>query len=314
MTEQDATQSNGLNTPLIRDTKILNLSTQSSSGMLLNGDAKSKVLYELKNYIDYENDDSVEYISVSMPYVVLCNSNYIVNATNNTLLFQHAGGTATITFAYGNYTASTFQAAFQAAVLPYKNGATLDIRYNQTIQKYEMYSSVSTFSLLAGSTCDYILGFSGTFAIPQGVWTALPRCANFLPNARFHVCADFLNNGTILGTTQTQNSTVLATIPNTSKNNNLIVYESDQNEFLLKSCALNSLTLSIVDDNYNLIDFNGVASYFTLRFSIYRRRLPKVQAFSKVLELASKIETGRLYDLLDTVGTMDNILGYDLEE
>ena len=97
-------------------------------------------------------------------------------------------------------------------------------------------------------------------------------------------------------------NSILASVPNNSKNNNLIVYESTENEFILKTLTLNTLTLSIQDDNGNLINFNGVSSYFQLRFSIFRERIPKLLPFKEIVDLAttdqnifSEDETGLIY-------------------
>ena len=273
--------------PLIRDTKILNLSTQSSSGLLLNGDMKSKVYYELKNFIDYETDESVEYISVSMPYVVLCNSNYIINSNNNTLVVYRANNqTNTYTFPVGNYSASSFASQFNVLL-----ANVLTIQYNQITGKYSLIAITYEATLKSQSTIDYIMGFSGDTVIATGTATVLPRVAIFLPVPRFNVCCDFLNNGTVLnGARQFNNSTVIASVPNNSKNNNLIVYESDANEFILKTLTLNSITLSIVDDAGKEIDFNGVASYFQLRFSIFRKKIPRLLPFHQILDLANTTE------------------------
>lgn len=275
-------------TPLIRDTKILNLSTQSSSGYLLNGDYKSKAYYELKNFIDYENDDSVEYISVSMPYVVLCNSNYIINETNNTLnILPQSANLQTYTFPQGNYTATSFMATWKTLI-----PSNYVITFNQLTNKFTIKNTATIASAFTLSgNIDYIMGFSGSVSsvfISNVATLNMPRSCNFLPLPRFNICCDFLNNGTLLSNNSSfGNSIILASVPNNSKNNNLIVYESDANEFILKTLTLNTLTISIQDDNGNLINFNGVSSYFQLRFSIFRKRIPKLLPFKQIVDLAN---------------------------
>lgn len=275
-------------TPLIRDTKILNLSTQSSSGYLLNGDYKSKVYYELKNYIDYENDPTISYISVSMPYVVLCNSNYIITDTNNTLtITTDVGILGTYTFPQGNYTAQTFIVVWKSLV-PSAFTLSLNTNTNKFTITYTGTTppTYTTFSL--SGTIDYIMGFSTSVSSNGTNSVTMPRVCNFLPIPRFNICCDFLNNGTLLSNnSKFTNSIILASVPNNSKNNNLIVYESTENEFILKTLTLNTLTLSIQDDNGNLINFNGVASYFQLRFSIFRERIPKLLPFKEIVDLAT---------------------------
>jgi hypothetical protein len=243
---------------------------------------KSKVYYQLDGYIDYENDETVEYISVSCPYVVLCNSNYIINNTNNVLVVVRNGTTTTYTFPIGNYTASSFASLFQQTLT-----GVMTIQYNQITSKYVLTSLNVASTLSASSTIDYVMGFSGNTTISTTA-TTLSRCVNFLPLPRFNICCDFLNNGTVLsGNRQSNNSCVLASVPNNSKNNNLIVYETDANEFILKTLTLNSLTITILDDNGREVDFNGIASYLQLRFSIFRKKLPRLLPFHKILDLAN---------------------------
>ena len=56
---------------IIKDTKVLHLSTQTTSCILLNGSMKSKAAYDVRGYLNFENDDSIEYITLQMPYVVM---------------------------------------------------------------------------------------------------------------------------------------------------------------------------------------------------------------------------------------------------
>lgn len=279
--------------PLIRDTKVLNLSSQSSSGVLLNGDKKSKVFFELKNYMDFENDPSVEYVSVAVPYVVLVNSCYIINDTNNRLDVQLTDINnpndiiyQSYTFPVGNYNASTLAAASNTV-----SGTNLQIRVDALTQKHTVQFNYHHGVILASSTIDYILGFSGNVDCPYLVETKLPRCFNYLPVPRFNILGDFLNNGVLLTNSSRDfgNGTVLASVPNNSKNNNMIVYESDANEFILKNPSLNNLTITITDDRNNEIDFNGISWYMSLRISVFRRRIPKLRDFLEIVDYASSL-------------------------
>lgn len=282
--------------PLIRDTKVINLSTQSSSGILLNGDKKSKVSYELKNYIDFEGDNTVEYVSISMPYVVLCNSCYIINDTNNTLVVEvyNSGvlaSTQTITFAYGNYNVNTFITAWNALTTSL---GTVQLSFNQNTQKFSLLvTSPANRSIIlkSSSTIDFVIGFSGDVSVPFNTATQMSRCANFLPLPRFNIVCDWLNNGIMLSNDSADfsTSTIMASVPNNSKNNNMIVYESSENEFILKNPTINNITISIMDDRGNLVDFNGIASYFSLRFNIFRRRLPKLLPFNRIVDFATTL-------------------------
>jgi hypothetical protein len=275
---------------LIRDTKMIYLSTQSSSGSLLNGDYKSRVEYDLHNYINFENDDSIEYMTVSVPYACITNSNYIVNETNNRLIVGYptvSSGFFVYQFTVGNYTASSFMAMFKTVM-----GAGWDILIDPLTKKFSIkYTDPFIFS--DQSTISHIVGFSKTQTATftsNGLFglvcwnVVMPRVCNFLPIPRFYIrCEQLIANGIVLSSNSMETSNVLASIPNVSKNNSLIVYENNLDEFLLRSMFYPSLTISITDENNNLINFNGVSSYFALRFNIYRKSITRPATFREIV-------------------------------
>jgi len=66
--------------------------------------------------------------------------------------------------------------------------------------------------------------------------------------------------------------------------NSQIIYENYGGEFLLKSLDVNtSIIISITDDNNNLINFNGISSYFVLRFNIFRHSIERPVSFQKLV-------------------------------
>lgn len=265
----------------IKDTKLLHLSTQGSSGTILNGDYKSNARYNLKNYLDFENDDTVDYITVSMPYAVITNSNYIINETNNILNISINNTPIKYTFDYGNYTATTFITHFISIA-----GNNWLLSIDTITNKFNLINKTSQFTLL-NSSIDYILGYSGEIIsspIANNQYQIImPRACNFLPVARFNVKCDVINCGMLLNNNSTY-SDILMSIPNVSKLNSQIVYENNEQEFLLKNYNINTITISIQDDNGNYINFNGISSYFVLRFNIYRKGLLKPLKFNDLVE------------------------------
>jgi hypothetical protein len=69
----------------------------------------------------------------------------------------------------------------------------------------------------------------------------------------------------------------------------LVVYENNASEFLVKNLALGLITISITDDNGRLINFNGVSSYFVLKFNIFRRYIKKPMRFERLVDYINKI-------------------------
>lgn len=270
---------------LVRDTKVLNLSTQTTSCILLNGSKKSKAQYDVRGYLDYMNDDSIEYITLAMPYAVIANSNYILNSVNSTLAFSTGGLNYLIKIPelqYGNYTASTFLALMNSIMGLYGITATMN-----TITNTFTFSSLSAFSLDAECTCDYIIGYSGQqVAVLVGATykAVMPRSFNFLPIPRFVVHCSLMADGILLGQNSTPlSSDILATIPNASKPGSQLVYENLGSEFMLRSFDLDQFVITITDDNNREIDFRGISSYFQLKFSIFRQSLMRPLRFNELV-------------------------------
>jgi len=275
---------------LVRDTKVLHISTQTTSSILLNGSYKSKASYDVRGYLNFENDDSIEYITMQMPYAVMCNSNYIVNENNNILsVTTYAGLVATTnvyTFTLGNYNLTSFTTALGS----FLSSSGFSISSSAVNNRFIFTNaSVTSFQFNAESTCDYIIGFSG-LTVSNGISLTCSRSYNFLPIPRFVLHCNILNDGIILGTNSSvASSDILATIPNVSRNNGQIVYENSASEFLLRNLSFDTLTISITDDNNRLINFNGISSYFVLKFNIFRRNIKKPMKFSNLVEFINKV-------------------------
>lgn len=271
---------------LIKDTKVLHLSTQTSSSILLNGSYKSKASYDVRGYLNFENDDSIEYVTLQMPYAVMCNSNYIVNEYNNKLVVTWGGSTNTYTLTQGNYSSTTFITHLYT-FLTQASGWTITANNTTNIFTFSLTSGNFTFK--EASTCDYIIGFSGDVASSSNTLT-MPRAFNFLPIPRFILRCNILNDGIILGTNSNiAGSDILASIPNVARNNGQIIYENNASEFLVRNLSFPQITLSITDDNGRLINFNGISSYFVLKFNIFRRYIKKPMRFENLIEHINKI-------------------------
>jgi hypothetical protein len=271
------------------DTKMLYLSTKSASGLILNGDLKSWARYDLRNYINFQDDPSVEAVSISIPYVTICNSNYIINSTNNVLNTRNndTAVTTTYTFPSGNFTADSFITTFNS--LAVAQGYTMTL--NRTTNRFTITraSGSVSFSLLGTSTCDYIMGFSGTVTSTVNTLTC-PRVCNFLNNATYNIaCVNGgFQNGIILNTDGTTGQgNIMVSVPNSATLNSQIVYSNPNGgEFKLASLNQNTLEIQILDNNNKLVDFNGIASFFSLQVKVYRRVLRNTKTFRDILNEA----------------------------
>lgn len=278
------------NKMLLKDSLVLHLNTQGGNSIPLNGSYRSKVQYDLRSYLNFSQDDTIEYVTLSMPYAVITNSNYIINEYNNRLNFTYAGSTSTTIIPEGNYSITSFITQIQSTAIP---TVYFVMSYSQVTNKITLTSTPTYQSLFPGSTwgfatdctCDYIFGFSGS-NLTTGTSMTLPRSMNFLPIPRFIIHCNLLNNGLMLTTNSNVASTdVLCSIPNLSKLNSQIVYENYGGEFLLKSLeSLTSIIISITDENNNLLNFHGISSYFVLRFNIFRHSIERPLPFNKLVQ------------------------------
>jgi hypothetical protein len=268
------------------ETIELVLSTKSKNSIILNGEKKSKIQYNLRNMIDFENDKTIDFVTISMPYATLPNSSYNVNDYSNTLNVAWGGNNYSYVFTNGNYTYSSFITAFQG-LLP----SHFSITYNPTTNKFTITNTSYSFTLLT-SSIDYIIGFTGTLASSGSAPFTLQmiRVVNFLPNPIINICCQEINNGQSLGINGNPLfSNILASIPNTSKLNNELVYQNATDEFVIKNVSNNTLNISILDDDANFMDFNGISSWFLLRFRVHKRIKSAQGNFSDFITKATNI-------------------------
>jgi len=266
----------------IIDVKQFHLSTRGDAGTVLNGDYKSQIVFSIPNAIVM--DDSIDYIYFSIPYVVIPNSFYIINYTNNELYVLQSAVTTVYTFPVGNYTAQSFMTVFKS-LLP----VAFVIALGQNSNIFTITHTTTTFSLLTESTIDAIMGFSGTLAA-VGLTLTCPRVCNFLPLPRICIRSPDLAHSFISATTD-GNDVVLA-VPNNAKLNGQIVYNNTSNmKTLFKLENLNSFYVSLTDDDGNPINFNGISSFFTFQFDIHRRSLAKPLPFNKLVSFINSQST-----------------------
>lgn len=278
---------------LVKENFLLHLSTQGSSCIQLNGDYRSKVKYNIKNYLNF-NDETIEYVTLQLPYAVLTNSNYIINEYNNKINFTYGGTTINGIITEGNYDIKSFISNIQTYFIP---SNYFVITFSQITNKITITSTSTYQSLFPGSTwgfqvstCDYIFGFTGTL-LTTGTTLTMPRAMNFLPIPRYLIHCNLLNTGITLtnNSLNIKSSDILCSIPNIAKLNSQIIYEDNSNEYYIKNFEnLDTLIITITDDNNNEINFNGISSYMLLKFNIFRYTQEKIENFKNIVEKNSQ--------------------------
>lgn len=281
------------------ESRLIYLSTKRSTSILLNGDYKSKVAYNIGNLIDFD-DPNITKILVSIPYASLVNSVYQLNETNNKLIYAVLGqGVNFVYFTEGNYTQSTFILEFQAKMPP-----EFSITFNQKTSKFTITSTTSQFAFYEDSTISSIMGFSEpllSYSVGGVQTMVMTRVCNFLPTPIFYITTDTIYSGQALGRDGLPLfSNIIAAIPNTSRNNQAIVYSNPTDEFELKSRFHSQMILGIQNDQGDYLNFNGISSFFCLRFRIFRTfkqlRGTMAQTVSRATNLRINAEEQKLAD------------------
>jgi len=269
------------------ETKLVYLSMRNSSGRVLNGDAKSHAVFDLRSYLNFEDDPNVLYVSISLPYATLVNANYIVNQYNNVLIIVKNGVPFTYTFPYGNYAVESFITQFN--LLASGDGFTISFDYTRV--KFTITNATSPFYLDGNSTIDYIVGFNdNVYSTEVAPYTAtMPRICNFLPTPSYQIAVvgGTMYNGLILAPNgQVQQSNILACIPNIGKLNTQLVYRNDGQDFRLSTLSQTYLEVMILDNENRFVDFNGITTFFSIKVNIHRKTAQIKGKFSDILERA----------------------------
>jgi hypothetical protein len=280
---------------LIKSTLTIKLSTQSSAGICLNQDKNYKSSFQYTIPVINFRDESIEYARYSVNHAIIPVSFYNINQTNNILdlsiMVDESGYfTASYAFPYGNYNASTFMSKFKSIL-----GTNWNISLDSITNCFTISTLLPTpFRVLASSTLSSILGFSETISSEYTTlldnYITFPRVCNFLPTPRIHLRCINLASSLMIGNTS-NHSDILVSVPNDSKMNGQIVYHNySQATTLIETPFLQTFTINITDENGNLINFNGVSSFFELSIDIYRNRpTERPPTFRQIIKQLSQI-------------------------
>jgi len=270
-----------MNQSLVLETKLFNLSTNSKGCTILNQNKNCQSLcqYYIPNMI--HRDESIEYISFSIPYAVIPVSFYIINENNNRLDININGVNSSYFFDYGNYNATYFITQFVTLL-----GSQWNITLNSNNSIFTITNSSNNFTLLASSSISQIIGFNTNLTSTSNSLT-LTNCCNFLPLGRISLrCPELAN--TCMVTNENIDDDICITIPNNARPNGQIYYQNtSQSKLLFRHHDLNRFVLAITDDDGNLLNFNGCTSYFTFQFDIYRKFVPKLDKFSEIINMVN---------------------------
>jgi hypothetical protein len=135
---------------------------------------------------------------------------------------------------------------------------------------------------------DYILGFSGNVTTSTGT-LSMPRVCNFLSLPRINIRCGCLSNSVLATDSKStvQNDIILSVSNNSVPNGQIVFENAGKIKSVFRCDRLDTFLLSITDDDGNLIDFNGVSSFFTFQFDIFRKYLNKPEKFQEIVKMVN---------------------------
>jgi hypothetical protein len=249
------------------DQRIINLYSKDAV-VLYNTTYLSNVLFDFKNVIT-EHDD-VQYITCGVLNAQIPVSFYTINDSNNKLNFSYAGGAMeTITITNGNYNSNSLISEFisKFATLGY----TYTIVVNRVSGKITFASNIS-FVFYGSSSCFPVLGFkkNADYASTGNAVTGVYPL-NLLGVKKIKVISSYL---VVKSYDSLNSSTVncLASIPVDVASYGLITYSNDAHLYpVLNVKTVNAIDIQLLDEDNQLIDFNGIHWCITLQFNIYKK-------------------------------------------
>jgi len=185
---------------------------------------------------------------------------YNINSSNNTLTYLENNTAYTITITSGNYNVNNLITELMSKM------ARFTITYNSITNKMTFVNSLYDFTFSSLSTCLSLLGFSSNLSSISKTLTS-DKVVNLCP----YRCICLHTNLKIFSVNKknSNNTSLLASIPINCAPNSIIVYENKNN---LKSNTftniINNIRIKLTDHDFNPLDLNGQHWTITLQFDI----------------------------------------------
>ena len=243
------------------DSRQINLSADTAD-QYLNGSYLSNVVFNMSGMLKNEDDIVMTQISVHSAQIPI--SYYIVNYTNNTLVYKyHDDPITTIVFDTGNYNANTFITQFTSKI------AHITPVLSKLNGKF-IYTAPSSFTFYhTGSTCFKFLGLDANTDY-TGTNITSPYPVQFQGITRLKIVSNELNTYSMDSNTGNFSNTLATLSVNSSAYGILLYDNTSQYKPILRNRDNNIFDIGILDDNDNFINFNNCSWKITLQLDITR--------------------------------------------
>jgi hypothetical protein len=202
------------------------------------------------------------HIHISVQNAVIPFTFYNVNANNNVLCYYMNSTQYDVNITLGNYNVNTLKKFLN------DNMPGFTITYNSITNKYTFTNNTATeFTILACSTCYYLIGFSQeNVASVNGVLTST-RVINMAPVRLINVLSNLPTNN--INKISSNNKSVICCIPVETQPFSIIHYVNTTG-FKINSFTntISTLQIKLTDQLGTLLDLNGSNWSMTLQVDI----------------------------------------------
>ena len=231
----------------------------------LNGSLLSNVVFGFTGLLQDESNIINTFITVSNAQIPV--SFYTITSTNNTIDYTQPqiGLDLTFTIPVGNYNSTSLISALRNG---FQNLLALSI--NKLNGKLSFFFDTNTVIESTSSMKD-ILGIENDFTCGANITSVLPFPLNLLGVKKISIKSNSLAI-TSYSSVNFSTSNTLTTIPVDQPAFNMISYvnQSDLNTNILQARTLNTIDITLVDENGNFLDFNNCDWSMTITLSIHR--------------------------------------------
>ena len=231
----------------------------------LNGSLLSNVVFGFTGLLQDESNIINTFITVSNAQIPV--SFYTITSTNNRIDYiqPQIGLDLSFTIPVGNYNSTSLISALRNG---FQNLLALSI--NKLNGKLSFFFDTNTVIESTSSMKD-ILGIENDFTCGANITSVLPFPLNLLGVKKISIKSNSLAI-TSYSSVNFSTSNTLTTIPVDQPAFNMISYvnQSDLNTNILQARTLNTIDISLVDENNNFLDFNNCDWSMTITLSIHR--------------------------------------------
>lgn len=276
-----------MSSQILEDNTLFSISSDSAI-VKYNGEMNSRLLFQIPNFIQMQNDIKAIYFSINT--AVIPASFFNVNSANQTIVLNNQ----TYYFTQGNYNITQL-VTMMNGILP----AGYSFEYESLINRLRLNSPVLSWSIQrTKSTCYRLVGWNNvediTFTASNQYLS--PNVVNLLTIPRIFIRSTSINCGNY--SDETESSDVLGVIPNTACINGVVHFTNYNGVSHLVSNDVVNFDINITDDDKNLIDFQGCPVYITFNIKTIRE-ITKPPSFQEMFKTAN--EDLAVYNSLKTV-------------